>query len=309
MSFQNISTVIRKRRKELNIQGYDLCIGICTFVSFCRIESGEETPEYETLCALMARLGYPEPYAELPLQISNYASVQNVSNAMHLYLMSDFEGAAAILRVEKEKGSLLKYQSLFLNMVETQIKLKNGIIDAEKALELLEELIKKLYPLYEKNNLPKVMSITEVIIIKVIASVYSLLGLHSDAESIMRHIYDYSKLEILSADDCMKWMPVLYADYSKCLYMVGKYDEAISTAEEAIDICCLNGRYLVMPEVNMTLAMSLIGRGGQDDYEYAKKAVSRAYNLCFAMDIENEITDQIKHFMDKTFNNAVQLDT
>lgn len=92
MQYMDIGTLIKTRRKELNMTQEELCEGICEPVTISRIENGKQIPSTKHLKAILERLNLPtqQIICLVPQSIyRNYTSFISILDDLQKFTLKD----------------------------------------------------------------------------------------------------------------------------------------------------------------------------------------------------------------------------
>ncbi|KON86557.1 hypothetical protein AF332_26090 [Sporosarcina globispora] len=225
---KKLGNEIKWLRKKLGISQKELAKGICHQSEISRIEAGEVYPRIDVLHKISLRLR---------VTIQHFLSLSNdrtdYFDETIKYLMSlnrlfkykdiyDLTNSELNYRIKKDNY----YFFTFLVWQNTVAKFKLGILNYTEIIEILLQLINDDQSFILDDFL-------DLKIINSIATIYAESCCYNDA------IIFYK--QILDTDVKSEKFPIFKAkvinNYSKCLYILGRYHESIKISKAGIKIC------------------------------------------------------------------------
>lgn len=293
----NIGEYIKERRKELGITQEELAEGICTVTSISRIENGDRVPKSEHMRAILSRLGFAGAATLYSMDEKGIKLSQIRSDIRVALFMNDYVLARKILDDNKEFiSNLTPFDRQLFGMVDILIKLNKNESTGGNLLSELESLIKLTHPKYSKNNLPKLLSYDEILIINNIAIQYSKNGDTDFSLKVFWHLKNYYDEKVCDKEEAIKTQLMVLYNMSKILRRVGRYDECISICQEGIRLAKETGRLKQLGRLQYNMAYALYERNQLYDRETSLEYAKLAYY--FALGSGNtKSAEHYKEFM------------
>lgn len=251
---------IKQERLKRGITQEQLCEGICEPITVSRMENGKQTPSYSRICAFLQRLGLPD---------DRYFALLS-KNELEIKTLQD-EILADIIRFERatpEDSPTIRIAGLKkLDMLEklagpddqlmhqyilgervTFGKL-DGPYSLEERLELLLDALRITVPNLDLEEIDfGLYSMEETSLLNKIAVVYSQLGQQKRAIDIYRQLLKYIQKHYREGMSryAGKFALVTH-NYTRTLFTVGRYDDALDVAELGRKICVEYAHYQFLP--------------------------------------------------------------
>ncbi len=303
-----IGEVIRKRRMELGLKQYELCEGICEPVTMSRLETGKQTPSYNTLKTILQRLGLPDDQCYMLLSKNEILISDLQTEITSCNVLKDPErGLPKIEELEKivEPDDTLTRQFILRSKASLGKK-ENGQIIAytfEEKLEMLFEAIRLTAPNFDIDAIYEgLYSIDEVKVINQIALVYSEHKDNKKAIDIYYQLLKYIKKHFQNILQSDGLLPLVAFNYARELVLIGHYTEAVEIAETGWQSCVQYGQYYTLP-ATIALIAECYHFLGEDDK--SKNFYHQAYYLCQAINDKgclNTVVSEIQKYFGNDFS-------
>lgn len=259
MREQFLGEYIRQERLKRGITQEQLCAGICEPITVSRMENGKQTPSYSRICAFLQRLGLPD---------DRYFALLS-KNEMEIKVLQD-EITADVIRFERatpEKRPSIRTEGLKkLDELERLAEVDERIIQQyilskksifgkpdgpyspEEQLELLLEALHLTTPDLdlEEINLG-LYSLEETSLLNAIACDYAQMGQLKKAIDIYRQLLKYVQKHYSEMSRYAGKLALIAHNYTRELFLVGRYDDAIEIAELGWKACTEYGHYQFLP--------------------------------------------------------------
>lgn len=260
MREQFLGEYIRQERLKRGITQEQLCAGICEPITVSRMENGKQTPSYSRICAFLQRLGLPD---------DRYFALLS-KNEMEIKVLQD-EITADVIRFERatpEKRPSIRTEGLKkLDELERLAEVDERIIQQyilskksifgkpdgpyspEEQLELLLEALHLTTPDLdlEEINLG-LYSLEETSLLNAIACDYAQMGQLKKAIDIYRQLLKYVQKRYCDGMSRYAGKFALVAhNYTRTLFAVKRYDDAIEVAELGRKVCVEYAHYQFLP--------------------------------------------------------------
>lgn len=300
MPIYKFGYIIKQRREDLGYTQEELADGICSVPTLSRIENGERLPTKDHFEMLLQRLGYSESI------LFTYVD----SNTLFLHEQKYKIRQAIILECFEEAQELLEEYKGKMNLkspLDRQFVLLYDILASpsshtiEECLALFEEAILLTCPKYKDNDVPKILSYEEIIILNNIAGCYQSMQKLQKAIHILSLIKTHYETGILNPEEILRTQPMILYNLSKCLGLAGKYHECIEICDLGIRIARETGRCNFLERMLYNRAWSLSKRNYPGDMEQSKESAKLAFYMANAMGKLNS-AEHYKHFIEKTFS-------
>ena len=288
MAVFQLGPIIKNRREELHLSQEDLADGICSVPTLSRIENGERMPTKNHFEMLMQRLGYSAISLDYFTDKQDFLIHELKFKIRHAYIEEQFPLAKNLLATLEvtlydptptDKQFVLLYRTL---LEQTQIPNEMRLSDLESALLLT-------CPKYKNNQIPRVLSYEEIIILNNVAICYDVLGQQERAIFILSALKDYYNYHIVNSEEALRTQIMVLYNLSKYLGLSEKYDECIETCDEGIQIARNSGRCMHLGKLLFNRAWALLQRDGPNDGNSAKQTLKQAFGAALSMDNQHEM--------------------
>ncbi len=283
-----IGETIRQKRMELGLTQEELCAGLCDPSTLSRIETGKQAPSRNVARALLQRLGLPH---------DRYYTFWTSSEAEAEALWAKIDSCTArfqqSLGEEKLQARLDALEQLdrLESITEASDKIGRQYILATRAvlgketepysfelkLDMLLEAIRMTVPQFDPKTLDnRLYSIDEAEIINQIAGTYSEAGQHEKAAGIFNQLLTYVREHYQNVAHPSRHLSPAALHYARELYLTGRYEEALETAELGQRACLDYGYCQSLPDLLTVMAECWYAMG---EYEPSRTLYCQAYYL------------------------------
>lgn len=268
--------LLRRRRIALGRSQKEVCEGICGLSSYCRAESGEQTPELSKRQALLQRLGLPEDccYALLSrreVELEALKKEIGSCNALHLPV----EGFQKLAELEKLADPEDTLEQQFILHSRVLLGRLDGRYSGQEQLDMLLQALRLTVPGLDLEELSGgLYTRNEVMLINQIANTYANLGNTKKAADIFYQLLKWLR---------KKWgktmltgtMSMTLFNYARVLDLAGQYDEGVEIAKGCHRECIQSEHYQFVPRSLAIYAECLhfLGREGESLDAYAETYV------------------------------------
>lgn len=251
MNVGYLGEAVRQRRKELGVSQKILCEGLCTSMTLSRFESGQQTPSWDCVAAILQRLGLPDDRycAQLTRKEAQLVRLRKEV----LAYCNQFERTSGNERQQARADALKRLRNLerrvkandrinqqFILSVRATLEL----YPPEKQLEVLMEAIRLTVPQFDLEEIGHCLySTSEVAIISKIAVRYSLCG------QVRKAIDIYGQLLklILKRNSNHSHLSLITYNYALYLAMENRLGEALEISAFGRQFCIEQSNYSVFP--------------------------------------------------------------
>lgn len=251
MKIRYLGEVIYQRRKELGVSQKMVCEGLCTPMTLSRFESGQQTPSWDCVAAILQRLGLPDD--RYCTQLTRKEAQLVLLRREVLACCNQFEQASGNERQQTRVDALKKLRDLerctrkddqinqqFILSVRATLE----TYPPEKQLEVLMKAIRLTAPQLDLEEIDRCLySTNEVVIINKIAVRYSLCGQFRKAIDI----YEQMLKLILKRGPNHSHLPLIAYNYALCLAVEDRLGEALEVSALGRQFCTEQGNYAVFP--------------------------------------------------------------
>ncbi len=268
---------IKTKREELGLTQEELADGICATSSLSRIENGAHTPSKEIFERILERLGYSSTIVDTFADQLSFQLHELKYQLRQAYVNQDMEQAKELLRkfesicprTPLNKQFTLLYSTIF-----------NGpALHVEETLERLEQALRITCPKYSEQQLPKLLSYEEIILVNGIGNCFSILGRPEDAIRLYNHLKQLYDRQMVNSEEVLRTQPLVLYNLSKVLGLEGRYDECVEICDQGIRVCKSSGRATMLARLLYNKAWALEKRNQGTDRETARQCAVDAYQL------------------------------
>lgn len=285
MSEFHLGAIIKSRRKALDISMEELCEGICSVPTLCRIENGKRLPSRCDFEMLVQRLGLG---SDIIMMFDGAADRDIYHQKLYIRLAvmrGDLEQARKLLK-ELEPSLRPKYAEDRQFLVNYQIVLYSQDYPPQERVHLLEEVLRLTCPSYTPEHLPELATQFELTLMNNIAVSYYYAGQMDIAIRILSHMSRLFDRGIISEEGPLLIQPAAYDNLSRFLSREGRLEECIVQGEKGIALARRTGCVESLAQTYYNCAYALRQRQNPGDLELAKKYMAQA--CCLAHGMEQE---------------------
>ena len=283
-----VGEYIKQRRTDLGLTQAQLCEGICEPMTVSRLERGKQAPSYNTINALLQRLGLPgnRYFALLSKNEADMDSLQKEILADKI----QFARSAKEDRPEIRKQALKKMEKLeqlmdpedhitqqYILSAKTSLGGPEGPYSPDERLTMLLEAIRLTVPRFDPENIGLLRySMEETKIMNQIAVTYVQLGQKKTAFNIYRQLLQYIGEHDRDLAGFAGHSTMVAHNYAIDLTLEKRYGESLEIAEEGCRVCVRYGNYQFLPGFSAILAECFYFTG---NLEQSKEYYFQAYYL------------------------------
>lgn len=285
MAVFQIGTIIKNRREESGLSQEALADGICSVPTLSRIENGERMPTKNHFEMLMQRLGYSAMSVDFFTDKSGFYEHELKFRIRHAYIEGNRNYANFCLKeFEKTVCNLKPSDKQFIVLYKTL--LDQDKYSAPERLKLYEMALRYTCPKYTRNNIPKVLSYEEIILLNNIAICLDYTEEREQALQILFSIMNYYEKHVVNTEESLRTQPMIIYNLSKMLRSQGSLDQCIEICDQGIQIARNTGRSIFLGKTLYTKAWALLQRNNPGDIETARECAKQAF--CFACAMEDQ---------------------
>lgn len=295
-----IGSLIRKRRIALKISQETLCSGICSKSYLSKIENGSLRGKDSVLRALFERVGISTSYLDTSVGDADNIIRFKTQEVNRARLNKDFDRAWELydeLMVCFDYYSIVNQQRLVV--METMLLYQSGKTKIETKIDSLEKAIRMTVHNYDFQNLPPVMTVTEIIILCYIAIAYGEIEKYEVTNCILEHIKYFIEKSMDDKNQAARLLSGICYDLSKSYGLVGRYDDEIRIAKQGIEQAEMIADYKIIPSCMYNEAWALAKRNQNGDIEEAAKLAEEAYEMCKAKSWSKTLPESLLKLLDE----------
>ncbi len=294
--------IIRDRRRELGITQDELASGICSVLTLSRIERGTQVPHDYTLLQLMQRLGLSSSETFLLVDDEHTAFYRLKYYIRQAYINGNYEEAKKILRKNKEQISELSpFDRQTFETIDILLKIRDKEYDDNEALERLEAALRLTHKQYSKDNLPKLFTYEEILLLNNIAIRYAHLNDLKTAIDMLYCIKDFYDTKFCDIEEALRTESMVLYNLSKYLGLAGRIDECLAICEQGINFGIKTRRCSSLAKTLFNKAYVLNMRNKPGDKEASLHCAEQAYHLADVLEMY-ESKEHYKAFIKKNFD-------
>lgn len=240
-----LGEMVRRRREELNISQEALCEGICSRGTLSRFENGHQALSYRRASVLLQRLGLPDNRSyvllsgdELALEEAEWearnasVALERASEAGRPLAWARFREKLAALEALGPDDPFIRQCLLSLRAV---FGTEDGPYPFDVRLGMQLEAIRLTVPRFDLEHIGLgLYSAEELRIIMQIASTYAVAEQYGEAVRIYRVGMEYLDANFKGLPQYLFLKPSYIANHANALAWMGRYQEALESAEEGI---------------------------------------------------------------------------
>lgn len=251
MKIRYLGEIVRQRREELDVSQKMVCEGLCTPMTLSRFESGQQTPSWDCVVAILQRLGLPDDRYCIQLTRKEARLVRLRREV--LACCNQFEQASENERQQARVNALKKLRDLERRIRKDdqinqqfvlRVRATLETYSPKKQLEVLMKAIRLTAPQLDLEEIGRCLySTNEIAIIDKIAVRYSLCGQFRKAIDIYGQLLKF----ILKRVPNHSRLPLIAYNYARCLAMENRLEEALEISALGRQSCIEQGNYAVLP--------------------------------------------------------------
>lgn len=277
MPTYGMGEAIREMRTRLGYTQEELAYGICTAGTLSKIENGKAVISkrvFEALCSKMPGIHHVWISCDTKAEMERSKLCKQILFDLALRNMAGAKAAMEKYRRLKEKDNPFCMQFDLYTRAIYQGILKE---DEGNILPKLKKALMITMPDYKERFWVKkkavLLTYDEIYILSNMGIAYAKKEDTEIAHSIFFFLKGYVKRQKLDVFESMKIYPMILGNLAWVLERQGQSHEAVKQCEEGIDICCLTGRYTVLPYLLCIKSRCLTALG---DLQTARKSRQQA---------------------------------
>lgn len=245
-----VGHLIRSRRNALEISQEELADGICSSVSLCRIEKYDEAPRQQIFNQLMKKIGMTGAWYETVTAVDR-PELLGIAIEISI-LLSHSKGAEAeplIKELEDKQNTkhMSKFAKQYLLHVKALALYNQKKIDAVEHNRMQEEALYLTLPHVNVNKLKEwSFSNREVSIINVLSYSYGKTGKENEIIELLQIVQQQYERKPFNLMHYVVGYELTMRNLGNVLGNVGRYQEAIESAEKGIKLGLQAGRGAVL---------------------------------------------------------------
>lgn len=259
---------IRQRRLDMGLTQAQLCEGICEPATISRLENGQQTPNRNTINALLQRLGLPDDRYFALLndhEVEIKALEDEILADTIRYRRASAEERPAIRARALEKLSELeniaepddKITQQYILHSMASLGTPERLYTLAEQIELLMKAIRLTIPRFELDEIGAFYySLDESRIISQIANAYGKAGQGEKSADIFKQLLEYVEAHDKELTKYAGHLCLITTNYAITLGELGRYDEAIELANKGWKTCIEYGHYQFLGSFIAILAES-----------------------------------------------------
>jgi len=283
-----IGETIRQKRQEAGKTQEKLCEGVCDPATLSRIETGKQAPSRSLANTLLQRLGLPDDRYYTFLT-ANEAEADALRTAIENHtvrfqqslgeekLRARLDALEQLDRLESITEAGDKIGRQYILAMRAVLGEESGPYSFDIKLNMLLEAIRLTVPRFDLEALEdRLYSINETEIIGQIARTYSDAGQHETASGIFSQMLAYVRKHDQNVTHPSRHLSPAILNYARELYLTGRYEEALETAEQGWRTCLDYGYCQSLPELLTVMAECRYAMG---EVEQSRALYCQAYYL------------------------------
>ena len=243
MGVYRIGEVIRRTRESLGISRKELCEGICTMQTLCRIETGKQNPNRYNFQALMGRMGKcGEKY-----QLCIHGDLDTLMEWEELNLLvasrryEELDKKLVVFERSLDKEDAVNRQ--FLMRMRAIVDYRMGRISVQQKRDLLVQALKCTVPGYNSGELPsRIFTRNEIVLFCNIATSYNEEGDLDFAIHMLKQVKEYFQKTSIDREERSISEVFVLSNLARYLGNKGKPGEAKTLEESLVKTCLESGK-------------------------------------------------------------------
>lgn len=259
-----IGDFIKETRERRGYTQEQLSFGICSTSSLSRIETGGQNPNYQTLDALLERLG-TENGAFTQFVSKDEAEFYQLKRKIREAIIEqkDEELERLLQKMEKSIDSKIIFEKQYFLYAKGTLHLKKKK-EYQKVMNYYMEAIHITLPDFNgveplKRNL---LTFDEITIINAIASIHAKEGRLKTAIRIGNWLKEYMEEKVIDENERKRKYPMIIYNLTNWLGHYQRYLDVIEMADCGIEFCIQNGTLRYFPNMifNKSCALAELGK-------------------------------------------------
>lgn len=302
MGVYPVGELIRRTRESLGIARKDLCEGICTLETLCRIENGNRSPNRANFQALMERMGKSGDKYKVFVHSDDIDIIEKGKELELLLTIRNYEelsNKVAYLKQQLDVEDGVNRQ--YIIRMQAFADYGTGKIGVREKREMLVEALCCTVPRYQEGIVPKgLFSRNELLLFCNIAVSYAQEESYDMALCLLRQLEQYFVNTNIDMEERSISEALLLSNLSHCLGRNGDIEEAIEKGRKAIALCITTGKCGTLSNLlyNDAFGNELLNRNKNN----CRKKLIQAYYVA-ELTGDKQMMDHIhKHMKEVTFN-------
>lgn len=275
MPTYGMGSAIREMRIRQGYTQEELAYGICTPGTLSRIENGKAAVSkqvFEAVCSRMPGLHHVWISFDTEKEMRRSKLCKQILLYLELRKMADAKAAIEGYRQACDGNNPFCRQFLQYAQAIYQAILKEN---EKEILPMLQEALKITMPDYEKrlhaHKKAVLLSYDEVYILSNMGIAHARQNEPEKAFEIFYYLKEHMESQKLDIEEFMKTEPMILGNLAWILKCQGRFDEAIRQCDEGIKICCLIGKYTILPSLLCIKAYCLTAVGSLKTAEKSRR--------------------------------------
>lgn len=238
MGKYSLGAIVRMKRYSIHISQEKISDGICSVETISRMENGKQIPIKSNYELLMERMGSSKVRAYSMLTVADFDILDRMKQFEDYIQLFEYEKADKVLiSLEKMEEKTL-FDQQFLQRARTIVDYRLKRIPVEEFIDRLDKAIKITIPQFDEVNLNSwPFNRQETLAVINIASGYAENGNIEKSIELLNNVRNALNQKYMDREQYSILQVTVLTNLSKCLGLIGKHEDAINIAEEAIDLC------------------------------------------------------------------------
>lgn len=280
MPTYGMGNAIREMRMRLGYTQEELAYGICTTGTLSKIENGKAIVSkrvFEALCSKMPGMHHVWVSCDTKAEMERSRLCKKILLYLELRRMEEAKSAMEQYSGLKDERNPFCIQfELYTHAIYQGILKKNE----EEILPKLRKALMVTMPDYKERFKVKkkvvLLTYDEVYILSNMGIAYARKNDLETAWSVFFFLKKYFKQQELDMADAAKIYPMMLGNLAWILELRGQFDEAVKQCDEGMEMCCLVGKYTILPYLLCIKSRCLTASG---NLENAKKSRQQAETI------------------------------
>jgi transcriptional regulator with XRE-family HTH domain len=248
----------------------ELCHGICSESTLYRIEKGVngiKQPSVYLLEALMQRLGRSiDLYFDTFMSASDFNEKQMRDEINELLILKKFDEAKSLLEQLQVKANYKTGVNLqfILGLKATLVEEKEG--RKQRYIDLVNEAIRITIPDFDEREIERYrLTYKEINLVNKLAAYSGDNNKMPYAAKIYEQLRNSINRFYLDEREKLKTYIMILYNYSKCLVLMERYDEALEIISEGERLSSQSSRLMILPGLFINKAYGYFELGNIDE--------------------------------------------
>lgn len=269
MPTYGMGDAIREMRMRLGYTQEELAYGICTTGTLSKIENGKAVVSkrvFEALCSKMPGMHHVWVSCDTKAEMERSKLCKKILLYLELRKMEEAKEAMEQYRRLKEQNNPFCMQfDLYSQAIYQGILKKNE----EEILPKLKKALMITMPDYKErfHAKKKVVLLTydEVYILSNMGIAYAKKNDMETAQFIFFFLKEYMKQQELDVLEAVKIYPMILGNLAWVLERQRRFAEAVKQCNDSLEMCCLAGKYTILPYLLCIKSRCLTASGNLTD--------------------------------------------